>query len=36
MTCLDGQIKEKLKLRNFKKVFQITRKLKFHNFIKRG
>jgi len=27
MTCLDEEIKRKLKLRNFKKVFQITKKV---------
>ena len=42
ITCLDEEIKKELKLRNFKKIFQITKivefeihskmkKLKFHN-----
>jgi len=29
MTCLDEEIKRKLKLRNFKKVFQITKIVEF-------
>jgi len=29
MTCLDEKIKRKLKLRNFKKVFQITKIVEF-------
>jgi len=29
MTCLDGKIKKKLKLRNSKKVFQITKIIEF-------
>jgi len=29
MTCLDEEIKMKLKLKNFKKLFQITKIIKF-------
>jgi len=29
MTCLDEKIKRKLKLRNFKKAFQITKIIEF-------
>ena len=29
MTCLDEKIKRKLKLRNFNKVFQITKTVEF-------
>jgi len=29
MTCLDEKIKRKLKMRNFKKVFQITKIIEF-------
>ena len=29
MTCLDEEIKRKLKLRNFKNVFQITKIVEF-------
>jgi len=29
MTCLDERIKRKMKLRNFKMVFQITKIVKF-------
>jgi len=35
MTCLDKEIKRKLKLRNFKKVFQITKIVEFKIHSKR-
>jgi len=35
MTCLDDKIKRKLKLRNFKKVFQITKIIEFEIQLKR-
>jgi len=35
MTCLDEKIKRKLKLRNFKKVFQITKIVEFEIHSKR-
>jgi len=35
MTCLDEKIKRKLKFRNFKKVFQITKIVEFEIHSKR-
>ena len=34
MNCLDKEIKSKLKLRNFKKVFQITKLIEFEIHLK--
>jgi len=35
MICLDKEIKRKLKLRNFKKIFQITKIVKFEIHLKK-
>jgi len=35
MICLDEEIKRELKLRNFKKIFQITKIVKFEIHSKR-
>jgi len=35
MTCLDEKIKRKLKLKNFKKIFQITKIVEFEIHSKR-
>jgi len=35
MTCLDEEIKRKLKLRNFKNVFQITKIVEFKIHLKK-
>ena len=36
MTCLDEKVKRKLKLKNFKKVFQITKIEEFKIHYKKG
>jgi len=35
MTCLDEKIKRKLKSKNFKKVFQLTKIIKFEIYSKK-
>jgi len=35
MTCLDEEIKRKLKLRNLKNVFQITKIVEFEIYLKK-